>query len=63
MIEDGLAELHTQILLCQRAGWLSTKDTEVALGLADEIGRMITVLKRRWRQPTATKRAPGPPTG
>src|SRR5688572_18752694 len=51
----SLAELHTQLLLCERAGWLTKKDTEVALGLADEVGRMITALKRRWRQHGAQK--------
>ena len=51
----SLAELHTQTLLCQRVGWLSTDDVLPAVRLADEVGRMLTVLRRRWRVEEAAK--------
>ena len=45
----SLAELHTQILICQRARWLTAVDTRQALDVLDEIARMLTVIKRKWR--------------
>lgn len=38
------AELETQLLLCVRLGYLKSEQVEPALGLCDEIGRMIFVL-------------------
>src|SRR5688572_1512107 len=46
----SLAELHTQLLLCRRANWLSEADVAKPLALADHVGRMLTMLKRHWRQ-------------
>ena len=37
----SLAELETQLLLCQRLGLLSQLDVDEVLTLADEIGRMM----------------------
>ena len=45
----SLAELHTQLMLSVRARWLAVDDVGEAYGLIDEIGRMLTALKRRWR--------------
>jgi four helix bundle protein len=52
------AELHTQLLLCRRAGVLTRQDVEPAPGLADEIGRMLTALKQRWRHARKPETAP-----
>lgn len=49
--QGSLVELHTQLLICERAGWLGTVAIEPALRDADEVGRMLTVLRNRWRQP------------
>jgi four helix bundle protein len=46
----SLAEVHTQLLICLRARWVSPDDLAEALALIDEIGRMLTVVKRKWRQ-------------
>ena len=46
----SVAELHTQLLLCVRMGWLSPEVLVPPLKLGDEVGRMLTVLRRRWRQ-------------
>ncbi|MEZ0471211.1 four helix bundle protein [Luteimonas salinilitoris] len=45
----SLAELHTQLLLCVRIGWLEDDDMRPAFALIDEISRMLTVLRRRMR--------------
>ena len=49
----SLAELHTQLLLCIRLGWLPAEPFVTAMQLADEVGRMLTVLRRRWREAPA----------
>jgi four helix bundle protein len=49
----SLAELHTQLLICVRVGWLALDDMREANALIDGIGRMLTVLKRNWREKTA----------
>ena len=36
----SLAELETQLMLCQRLGLLAEADIEAVLKLADEVGRM-----------------------
>ena len=55
----SLAELHTQLLLCLRVGWLTETSVQTTLSLADETGRMLTVLRRRWRD-TQTPVPPQP---
>lgn len=45
----SLAELHTQMLLCLRIGWLTAESAQRSVALADEVGRMLTILTRRWR--------------
>ncbi|KFN49717.1 four helix bundle protein [Arenimonas composti] len=47
----SLAELHTQLLLCCRIEWLDAREAEPAFALADEVGRMLTVLRRKWSAP------------
>lgn len=42
----SVKELETQLLLSERLGYLDRKDIEPALGLADEVGRLLTGLRR-----------------
>jgi four helix bundle protein len=57
----SLAELHTQLLICRRVGLLPADGVEHALALGDEVGRMLTVLKRRWRPLRNPRPCPGTP--
>ena len=45
----SLSELHTQLLLCQRIGWLPQDLLRQPFGLIDEISRMLTTLRQRLR--------------
>ena len=45
----SLSELHTQLLLCGRLGWLPADVLVRPLALIDEISRMLTTLRRRSR--------------
>lgn len=45
----SLSELHTQLLICERVGWLFETDLVETKRLIDEISRMLTVLRRRLR--------------
>jgi four helix bundle protein len=45
----SLSELHTQLLLGERIGWLSNKDLQAVHGLIDEVSRILTTLRRRLR--------------
>jgi four helix bundle protein len=47
--QGSLAELHTQLLLCQRLRWVERMPTDL-LDLIDETSRMLTTLRRRLRQ-------------
>jgi four helix bundle protein len=45
----SLSELHTQLLICERVGWLFETDLVEIKHLIDEISRMLTVLRRGLR--------------
>ena len=45
----SLAELQTLLQLCIRLGWLPAEPLVPAMKLGDEVSRMLTVLRRRWR--------------
>ena len=45
----SLSELNTQLLLCQRVGWLHEEALASTLGKIDEASRMLTSLRRRLR--------------
>ncbi|MDR6841840.1 four helix bundle protein [Pseudoxanthomonas sacheonensis] len=45
----SLSELHTQLSLCSRLGWLPSELLETPFGLIDEISRMLTTLRQRSR--------------
>jgi four helix bundle protein len=44
------AELETQLLLCQKIGYLTDTDISKAMNLLQEIGKMLNVLARKLRQ-------------
>jgi len=52
----SLAELETLITICERMGWFSLDSTAPVRLLLDETGRMVTALRRRFRDGAATKR-------
>ena len=41
------SELETQLLICNRIGYLSEEETELAIGLNKEVGRMLYTLMER----------------
>ena len=45
----SLSELHTQLLLCGRLGWLPQEILQKPVGLIDEISRMLTTLRQQSR--------------
>lgn len=55
----SLAEVHTQMLLCVRLGWLDGQKLAEALALVDEVGRMLTSLRRTVRGPPSIGGPPG----
>ncbi|MDR3722664.1 MAG: four helix bundle protein [Candidatus Acidoferrales bacterium] len=48
----SLLELETHLLISVRLGYLQSKDIQPSLGLADEVGRMISGLFQRLRSKT-----------
>ena len=57
--QDSLSELHTQLLLAERLGWLDPEPLAQTYGLIDEVSRMLTTLRRRLRsdKPPASQRS------
>jgi four helix bundle protein len=52
----SLAELETHVLIAERIGYIDENDTEVLLGKAAEVGKMINGLRRSIEK----KLTPGP---
>ncbi|WP_415002806.1 four helix bundle protein [Arenimonas sp.] len=52
----SLAELQTQLMLCQRLGWAPGAEIDDLLNLTEQVSRMLTVLKQRWRRSTTPRR-------
>ena len=50
--QGSLSELHTQLLLCERLGWMAAESLQPAYRLIDEVSRMLTVLRRKLRAPS-----------
>jgi hypothetical protein len=50
--QGSLSELHTQLLLCERLGWVAAESLQPAYRLIDEVSRMLTVLRRKLRAPS-----------
>jgi four helix bundle protein len=46
------AELETQLLLCQKIGYLFDTDISEAMNLLQEVGKMLNALARKLRQAT-----------
>jgi four helix bundle protein len=57
--QGSLSELHTQLLLAERLGWLDPEPLAQTYGLIDEVSRMLTTLRRRLRsdKPPASQRS------
>lgn len=49
----SLAELDTAMEICVRLGYLTRTDLATIDQLADEVGRMLTTLAKRLRDPNA----------
>ena len=45
--QGSRSELETQLLLCERVGYLKREDTEECLGLLKEIGKMLNKIVSR----------------
>jgi len=55
--QGSMSELHTQLLLCERLGWLKTQALRHPYGLIDEVSRMLTTLRRQLRSKPGTRSA------
>ena len=47
----SLAELETQLTLCERVGWLNEKKTAYARERVEEVSRILTTMRRNQRTP------------
>ncbi|MDE2308445.1 MAG: four helix bundle protein [Xanthomonadaceae bacterium] len=47
--QGSLAELETQLTLCEEIGWFSIAQTKPLRQDIDETSRILTALRRRWR--------------
>jgi four helix bundle protein len=47
--QGSLAELETLLILCQDLGWFPDHETRILRGLMDEVGRMLTTMRRQRR--------------
>lgn len=53
--QGSLAEAETLLLLAQRFRWISTERLDPLLADIDELSRMLTSLRRRFREPSRPK--------
>ena len=47
--QGSLAELDTLLTLCEQIGWFPTEETQVLRSLMDEVGRILTTMRRNHR--------------
>jgi len=47
--QGSLAEAETLLTLCEQVGWFSERETRDLRGLLDEVSRMLTTLRRKFR--------------
>ena len=47
--QGSLAETETLLTLCEQIGWFPTQETETLRQLLDEVSRMLTTLRRKFR--------------
>lgn len=48
--QGSLAEAETLLTLCEDLGWFPKEQTECLRGLMTEVGKMLTVLRRNFRE-------------
>jgi len=48
--QGSLAESETLLTLCEQVGWFPEQETQKLRGLWDEVGRMLTTLRRNLRK-------------
>ncbi|MCK6554326.1 four helix bundle protein [Candidatus Binatia bacterium] len=48
--QGSLAEAETLLTLCEQVAWFPEAETTRLRGLLDEVSRMLTTLRRRFRQ-------------
>src|SRR5262245_30970692 len=48
--QGSLAEVETLLELCQQIGWFPEQETSTLRSLLDEVGRILTTMRRKWRQ-------------
>ncbi|PDW04123.1 four helix bundle protein [Candidatus Viridilinea mediisalina] len=48
--QGSLAELETLLMLCEQIGWFPVKETEELHRLMNEVGRILTTMRRRRRE-------------
>jgi len=49
--QGSLAESETLLTLCEEIGWFSTTDTVQLRSLQTEVGKMLSSMRRRLREP------------
>ncbi len=49
--QGSLAETETLLLLCEELGWMAPQDTQSAHALLNEVGKILTVMRRNRRTP------------
>lgn len=47
--QGSLAETETLLTLCEDLGWFPATETATLRGLLDEVSRMLTTMRRRFR--------------
>jgi four helix bundle protein len=47
--QGSLAETETYLTLCEQIGWFPTSETEFLRALLTEIGKMLTTMRRNFR--------------
>ena len=47
--QGSLAELDTLLLLCEQIGWFPAEEMMVLRSLMDEVGRILTTMRRNRR--------------
>lgn len=48
--QGSLAETETFLTLCEEIGWFPKTETQCLRGLLTEVGKMLTTLRRNFRQ-------------
>lgn len=54
--QGSLAESETLLTLCEQVGWFPEQETRKLCGLWDEVGRMLTTMRRNLRKEIGERR-------